>query len=64
MALLMVWVDPDMIWLMRRWQSNKMLCYIHTPSKSPMYSLSFRMFQYDDYTLIPQAHDAVYHQAA
>ena len=49
-------VEPDTIRLVGRWRSNTMLRYLHTTSKSFMDGLTFRMFQYDNYTLIPPEH--------
>ena len=34
MALLVAWVDPDTTRLVVRWQSDIMLCYLHTTAKS------------------------------
>ena len=64
MALLTALVNPDMIRLVRGWQRNTMLRYLHTTSKKFTDGLVVCMFQYGDYALILPAHAAVYQQVA
>ena len=56
MDLLMEWVDPDTILLVGRWQSDNMLCYLHTTAKSFTVGLSANMFEHGAYALITRAH--------
>ena len=58
MALLTARVDPDTICLVGRWQSDTMLRYLHTTSKSSTDGLAVCLFQYGNYMLIPPAHAA------
>ena len=48
--------DPETIWIIGRWRSDTMLRYLHTTYKSFTDGLVVRMFQYDDYALIPPVH--------
>ena len=52
----MAWVDPDTIRLVGRWQSDTMLCYLHTATKSFTKGLSDKMFKHGAYTLILPDH--------
>ena len=49
-------VDPDTIRLVGRWQSNTMLLYLHTTTKSLMGGLSSKMFEHGAYALISPDH--------
>ena len=64
MALLTSRIDPDMIRLIRGWQRDTMLRYLHTASKSFTGGLAVRMFQYGDYMIIPSAHAVGWRHAA
>ena len=56
MALLMACVDTETIRLVGRWRSNIILCYLHMTAHTFMEGLALRMFQHEDYVLIPPAH--------
>ena len=56
MALLMARVDPDTIYLVGRWQSDTILCYLQMTTKSFTEGLSIKMFKHSTYSLIPLAH--------
>ena len=56
MAILMARVDPDTIRLVRSWQSDTMLRYLHTTAKSFTKGLSAKMFEYGSCAFIPEAH--------
>ena len=53
MALLMAKVNPDTIRLVGRWQSNIILCCLHTTAESFTEGLAIRIFQHVNYALIP-----------
>ena len=53
MALLCARVDPNMIQLLGRWQSNIMLRYLHLQAKPVMNQFARRMLQGGDYALQP-----------
>jgi hypothetical protein len=52
-ALLLAQVDPDVIRLIGRWRSDKMLCYLHVQAYPLMRDYSRRMLSAGAYTLIP-----------
>jgi hypothetical protein len=52
-ALLLAQVDPDVIRLIGRWQSDEMLCYLHVQAYPLMHNYSHLMLDAGDYTLIP-----------
>ena len=56
MALLVARLEPDTTHLVGRWQSDIMLCYLHTTEKSFTEGLSAKMFEHGAYTLIPLAY--------
>ena len=56
MYLLVAWVDQETIRLVRRWQSDTMLCYLHTTSKKFKEVLSEKMVQVGAYAIIPPAY--------
>ena len=56
MDILMARVDPDTIRLVRKWQSNTMLCYFHRTENSFTKGLTANMFKHGAYALIPPAH--------
>ncbi len=52
-ALLLAQVDTDVIHLIDRWRSDKMLCYLHVQTYPLMRNYSRLMLDAGDYTLIP-----------
>ena len=58
MALLMTQMDPGTIRLVRRWRSDKMICYLQTKAKSFTKGLVAKMFEHDAYALIPSTHSS------
>ena len=58
MALLMSRVEPDTIRLVRSWQRDTMLRYLHTTVKSFTEGLSEKMFKHGTYSFILPAHVA------
>jgi len=53
MALLCARVDTDMIRLLGRWRSDKMLCYLHVRSFPLLAPLAPQMLRHGHYTLMP-----------
>jgi hypothetical protein len=53
MALLLAWVDPDIIRLIGQWQSDKMLHYLHVQAYPLMHNFSCLILDVGNYTLIP-----------
>ena len=56
MDLLLKRVDLYNTCLVGRWQSNTMLCYLHTTEKSFIEGLLAKMFEHGAYALILTAH--------
>ena len=56
MNLLMVRLDPDTIRVVGKWQSNIILCYLHTTANSFTKGLLAKIFKHSTYTLIPPMH--------
>jgi len=53
MSLLCARVDTDMIRLLGRWRSDKMLRYLHVQSFPLLAPLASQMLQHGNFTLIP-----------
>jgi hypothetical protein len=53
MAILCAKVDTDMIRLLGRWHSNKMLRYLHVQSFPLLAPLSQQMLRHGHFTLMP-----------
>jgi hypothetical protein len=53
MALLCAKVDTDMIRLLGRWRSDKMLRYLHVQTFPIMAPLANQMLQHGNFTLMP-----------
>ena len=58
MARLMARVDPYTIRLVRIWQSDTMLHYLHTTAKSFTEGLLSEMFQHGTYVLVLSVHSS------
>ena len=56
MYLLMAWVDQETIRLVRRWQSDTIMRYLHTTVNSFTEGLSANMFKHGAYVLILPTH--------
>ena len=56
MALLVARVNTDIIRLMGRWRSKKMLRYLHTTTQTFPEGLASRMVQHGDSALISPTH--------
>ena len=56
MALIIYRVNTYTIMIVERWHRDVMLRYIRTSAHNFIEGLKMRMFQHEDYTLIPSTH--------
>ena len=52
-ALLNEHIDPEVITLISRWRSDKMLQYLHVQNRNLMKDYAARMLQHGNYNIIP-----------
>ena len=55
-ALLLANADTDKIYLVGRWRSDAMLCYLNTSVQTSTAGLTERMVHHGEYALIQPAH--------